>query len=247
MKIQAKNSDMLFPHVSVDCVLLGFNEEKLCVLLVERAGSPEGSVNFKLPGGLIFEDEDLDDAAYRVLSETTGAKRIRLKQFRSFGSPLRTSNPQDVQWLEEASNMKIGRLVTVAYLSLCKINKKIIPPVKYKSTRWFPIDEIPVHLPFDHNLIIEEALKEIRDWVESDPSIVFEFLPLKFTAYQLRRIYEVIYNKLLDVRNFHKKMNTLTYVLSTDDREEGVSHRAARFFRFDKVKYNQQRSRFNKN
>lgn len=247
MKADIENKDMLYPHVSVDCVLFGFKEEKLCVLLVEKAGSPEGSTNFKLPGGLIYENENLDDAAYRVLSETTGAKRIRLKQFRCFGSPDRTSNPLDVEWLENASKLKIGRLITVAYLSLCKINKKIIPPVKYKSTQWFPIDKIPKHLPFDHNLIIEESLKEIRDWVDSDPSIVFEFLPLKFTAYQLRRIYEVIYGKDLDVRNFHKKMNALTYVIPTGDWEEGVSHRAARYFKFDKVKYNRQRSGFNKN
>lgn len=246
MKAQPEKNDMLYPHVSVDCVLLGFNEEKLCVLLAERAGAPDDSSEFKLPGGLIYDQEDLDDAAHRIMTETAGTKRVRLKQFRCFGSPMRTSNAKDVLWLENATKLKIGRLITVAYLSLCKISRKTNPPVKYKSVRWFAIDEIPANLPFDHNEIIVESLKEIGKWVESEPAIVFEFLPLKFTAYQLRRIYEVIYNRELDVRNFHKRMNALPYIIATDEYEEGVCHRAARYYRFDKVNYNKQYSKFNK-
>lgn len=247
MKAQEENTEMLYSHVSVDCVLLGFDEDKLCVLLVERAGASDGSTDFKLPGSLIYEHEDLDTAANRVLAETTGIKRMRLKQFRSFGSPTRTANPADMQWLQNALKLKIRRIVTIAYLSLCKIYKKSSPAGRYKSTKWFPIEKVPKNLPFDHNQIIEEALREMRRWVESEPSIVFEFLPLRFTAYQLRRIYEVIYNRKMDVRNFHKKMNTLSYIIPLDEWEEDVSHRAARYYRFDKVKYNQQRSRFNKN
>lgn len=247
MKAQKENTDMLYSHVSVDCVLMGFDGEQLCVLLVERAGAPEGSTEFKLPGSLIYEHEDLDAAANRVLAETTGLKRVRLRQFRSFGSPTRTSNPADMQWLENAMQLRIRRIVTTAYLSLCKINKKTTPSRKYKSTRWFPIDQVPKHLPFDHNLIIGEALKEVRRWIESDLSLVFEILPAKFTAYQLRRIYELVYNKEIDVRNFHKKISTLSYIYPIDEWEEGVPHRAARYYRFDRVAFKKQHSRLNKN
>jgi hypothetical protein len=236
---------MLYPHVSVDCVLLGVNEEKLCVLLVERANSLGENIDYKLPGSLIYENEDLDEAANRVLQETTGAKKVRLKQFRCFGSPSRTQNKEDVLWLENASKLKIGRIVTVAYLALCKISKKSNLSSKYKSAMWVPVNELP-KLPFDHNEIIHEATKEIRLWIEVEPSIVFEYLPIKFTAFQLRRTYEIIYGKEFDIRNFHKKMSALEYVVPTDDMEEGVAHRAARYYRFDKVIYNKQRSKINK-
>lgn len=236
---------MFYPHISVDCVLLGVNEDKLCVLLVERIISDSNEKHYKLPGSLIYESEDLDTAAYRVLNEATGLKRVPLKQFHSFGSPMRTKNKEDVQWLENASKMKIDRIVTVAYLALCKMGRKVFDIDKYESVIWAPVNELP-YLPFDHKEIVEAAVREIRQWVELEPSIVFDYLPVKFTAFQLRRTYEIIYNKEMDVRNFHKKMNSLEYVVRTDEMEEGVNHRAARYYRFDKVKYNKSRSNFNK-
>lgn len=235
---------MFYPHVSVDCVLLGIDNEELCVLLVERKNAGTGKTEYKLPGSLIYDTEDIDAAAYRVLTETTGLKRVPLKQFRSFGSPTRTSNKEDVSWLERASNMKIDRIVTIAYLALCKV-RKTKPDEKYGAARWNPISKLPM-LPFDHKKIIEEAIKEIRAWMEVDPSIIFNYLPPLFTALQLRRTFEVLYDRVFDVRNFHKKMNSLIYIVPTEDMEKGVAHRSARYYRFDKVKYNQLRSKLNK-
>ncbi|MDR3142321.1 MAG: DNA mismatch repair protein MutT, partial [Tannerellaceae bacterium] len=166
------------------------------------------------------------------------------KQFRAFGSPARTSNKEDVLWLERASNMKIDRIVTIAYLALCKV-RKARPDEKYAAVQWTPVSRLP-NLPFDHREITGEAIKEIRKWTEVEPSIIFNYLPSLFTALQLRRTYEIIYNKEFDVRNFHKKMNSLPFVVPTDDLEKGVAHRSARYYRFDKVKYNQLRSKLNK-
>ncbi|KKB48460.1 MULTISPECIES: NUDIX hydrolase [Parabacteroides] len=246
METRMENKKMLYSHVSVDCVLLGVKDDTLCVLLVERKIDESDEKHYKLPGSLIFENEDLDTAAYRVFHEATGLKRVPLKQFRSFGSPSRTKNKDDMQWLENAMKLKIERIVTVAYLALTKIGRKSNPTNKYNSLAWFPIDALPA-LPFDHKEIIEAAVEEIRNWIEKEPSIVFDYLPMKFTAYQLRRTYEIIYNKEMDVRNFHKKMSSLDYVVATDEVEEGVAHRAARYYRFDKVKYNKMHSNFNKN
>ncbi|WP_280747745.1 NUDIX domain-containing protein [Parabacteroides sp. PF5-9] len=247
METQEKRKDMLYSHVSVDCVLLGISEDQLSVLLVERSDVDGNKIGFKLPGSLIYDTETLDEAAYRVLNETTGLKRISLKQFRCFGSPSRTKNKDDLQWLENALKLnKVSRIVTVAYLALCKNTRKFNPSYKYDEAQWFKVDQIP-HLPFDHKEIIEAAVQEMRAWMEKEPAIVFDYLPSKFTAFQLRRTYEIIYNKEMDVRNFHKKMNSLEYVVPTDDIQDGVAHRAARYYRFDKVKYNKQRSKFNKN
>ena len=133
---------MFYPHVSVDCVLLGTNEDKLCVLLVERQVAGSNEKRYKLPGSLIYESEDLDTAAYRVLNEATGLKRVTLKQFRSFGSPSRTKNKEDVQWLEKASKMKITRIVTVAYLALCKFGKKMTKGEMSDTLIWAPVNEL---------------------------------------------------------------------------------------------------------
>lgn len=245
MKTQSNmQNEIFYPHVSVDCVLMGAIDDKLSVLLVERQVAGSDEKHYKLPGSLIYESEDLDMAALRVLYEATGLKRLSLKQFKSFGSPKRTKNKEDVQWLENASKLKINRIITVAYLALCKMKKTELKD-KGDTLIWAPVDELP-HLPFDHREIVDSAVEEIRNWIDAEPRIVFDYLPAKFTAYQLRRTFEIIYNKPMDVRNFHKRMSAMEYVVLTDEREKGVSHRAARYYRFDKVKYNKLHSRFNK-
>ena len=161
METLENKHDMFYPHVSVDCVLLGTNDDKLCVLLVERQVAGSNEKHYKLPGSLIYESEDLDTAAYRVLNEATGLKRVALKQFRSFGSPARTKNKEDVQWLENASKMKISRIVTVAYLALCKVGKKMTMGEMSDTLIWAPVNELP-HLPFDHQEIVEAAVGGCR-------------------------------------------------------------------------------------
>ena len=173
METQENKHEMFYPHVSVDCVLLGTNEDKLCVLLVERQVAGSNEKHYKLPGSLIYESEDLDTAAYRVLNEATGLKRVALKQFRSFGSPARTKNKEDVQWLENASKMKITRIVTVAYLALCKFGKKMTMGEMSDTLIWAPINELP-HLPFDHKEIVEAAGEEIR-WMSNRVSFSIIF------------------------------------------------------------------------
>ena len=243
METPNNTNPSFYPHVSVDCVLLSIVNDQLCVLLVERKDENKQSIGYKLPGNLIYTDEDLDAAAERVLHETTSLKNVALTQFRSFGSLARTQNADDVKWLENASRLKIGRIITVAYMALCKM-KGVRNTLKNATISWCPIQEIP-HLPFDHSDIIAAAVDAIQLLIEREPLILFSYMPTKFTAFQLRRTYEILYNKPLDVRNFHKKMLGMKYVILTDEMEEDVAHRAARYYKFDKVQYNRQHSRFN--
>lgn len=229
-------------HISVDCVVIGFDGEQLRVLLLRRIGEDSGEVfhDMKLPGSLIYMDEDLDGAALRVLNELTGLKNVNLMQFKAFGSKDRTKNPKDVRWLERAEKAKVERIVTIAYLSLVKIDRALNKNLDNFQAEWVPLDEIK-DLAFDHNLIIEEAMKFIRQYVEFNPSCLFDLLPRKFTALQLRVLYEVLYGKQIDVRNFHKKIMMMDYVIPMDEFQQGVSHRAARYYRFDKKIYNKTR------
>ena len=226
--------------VSVDCVAFGFDDGELNVLLVERKAEYTDITDFKLPGNLIYDYEDIDDAAYRILFESTGIKKMTLKQFKCFGSPERTKNIEDVKWLESTSKLHIGRVLTVAYLSLCKISQHLKFGSKYKSVIWCPVKNLP-KMPFDHNLIVEESLKEIGLWFELEPSIAFELLPTKFTAAELRHLYEAIYSKKYEIRNFHKKIANMKYIIPLDEKQIGVSHRAARYYKFDRILYKKTR------
>ena len=229
-------------HISVDCVVIGFDGEQLKVLLIKRAGEENGEVfhDMKLPGSLIYMDEDLDGAARRVLLELTGLKNVHLTQFKAFGSKDRTKDPKDVHWLEHAMRMKVERIVTVAYLSLVKIDRALNRGLEEHQAEWVALPDIKA-LAFDHNLIIREAMTFIRQYVDANPSALFDLLPRKFTALQLRRLYELVYGKPMDVRNFHKKIALMGYVTPLDEKEQGVAHRAARYYRFDKKIYNKLR------
>ena len=236
------NTPLANNHISVDCVVVGFDGDRLKVLLIKRVGDDEGLAfhDMKLPGSLIYKDEDLDGAAMRVLSELTGLKNVDLIQFKAFGSKNRTSNPKDVRWLERAQKAQVESIVTIAYLSLLKIDRALSRNLETFQADWVALDDIQ-DLAFDHNLIIKEALVYIRQYVESNPAALFELLPRKFTASQLRTLYELIYNKTIDVRTFHKKIALMDYVLPLEERQQGVAHRAARYYRFDKKLYNKTR------
>lgn len=250
--MERKDPYLFNPHVSVDCVLMSIVSNQLSVLLVERWDKKGETIGLKLPGGLIYQEEDLDEAAYRILNEATGMKRVQLKQFRAFGSPERTRNKEDVLWLESASNQKIMqayqetiRIVTIAYLALCKPDRKAAD-TEYESMHWVPINSLP-RMPFDHNRIVNEAVHEIRDWVDREPSILFSYLPKKFTASELRGTYEILFNKKMDVRNFDKRMKSMEYVIPTEDVKGGLAHRSPRYYLFDKTIYNKLRAKLNKN
>ena len=198
------------PYVSIDCVVFGFDGKNLKVLLIKRhIDENTGEYNdVKLPGSIIYMDEDLDEAAIRVLAELTGLKNIPLSQFYSFGNPLRTSNPRDILWLERTMKTKIERIVTIGYVALIKINRKITLNSKNTSAEWYDVDEVQnMNLAMDHNLIVQKGLDHIKHWLTVEPHLMFKLLPHKFTLSQLRLLYDEINRTKSDVRNFQKKIN----------------------------------------
>ena len=231
------NDTIYNPHVSVDCVIFGFDGEKLKLLLIERTISEQNELynDKKLPGSIILADEDLDDAANRVLNELTGLKNIYLSQFHSFGNPRRTENPRDVLWLEKTTQLKIGRIVTVAYVAMIKIDRKIQFKSDHTSANWYDLNEVQkMNLAFDHADIINKGLEHIRHKSEIEPHLLFELLPRKFTITQLQTLYDTLHQTKSDVRNFRKKVVQWPYIVALDELEEGVPHRAARLYKYKK-------------
>ncbi|MBN1416430.1 MAG: NUDIX hydrolase [Bacteroidales bacterium] len=228
----------LNPCLSVDCVVFGFDGNELKVLLINRDPSTgcEQSGKLKLPGDLIIRSEMLTIAAQRILSEFTGLHDIYLKQFGIFDDPQRLNSRNDLEWLENRSDLKIERVVTVAYYSLVKIDKSVQTDLSIAyNACWYSCSSIPL-LIFDHNNIIDKGLDALRRELLTEP-LCFELLPEKFTLNQLQRLYETILGCELDNRNFRKKIQRLPYIVPLYERQNGVNHKPAQLHVFDNNKY----------
>ena len=229
----------LNPHISVDCVVFGYDFEELSVLLTERSyftdeGRGEKIVlGWALPGNLVRDDETLDNSANRIIQEVTGFGNIYLEKFSEFGDPNRLKGEKDKEWLRAVREQPDARVVTIAYFGLVKSEEHALKTdsVIWK-TEWHPINKIP-KLAFDHNQIIEEALQSLRVKLIERP-IAFELLPMEFTLAQLQKLYEAILGKTLDKRNFIRKMKKLDLVLPTDKKVRGAAHKPASVYRYNK-------------
>lgn len=231
------------PHISVDCVIFGFSTNQLKVLLIKRNfRDPSGKRirDHKLPGDFIDIDEDLDQAASRTLKELTGLKNIYLQPFAFFGRPDRISNPVDVAWLQATTGHQIHRVVTAAYYSLINISETNSDfAIKNKAT-WVDVKQVP-DLAFDHGIIISRGLVHLQNTLRSEP-IGFELLPSKFTIRELQTLYEVILDCTLDNRNFRKKVLKSAYMVQLEEKQSGVAHKPARYYRFDRGTYERHRN-----
>jgi ADP-ribose pyrophosphatase YjhB (NUDIX family) len=229
----------LNPHISVDCVIFGFDGKNLKVLLIRRAFNDQvthtESTDYKLPGDFITDEEDLQTAASRVLKELTGLTGIELYQFWVFGAPNRIRNEKDIRWLKETTGMAIERVVTVAYYSLIKIGESQEELVSRNNGLWLRPDEIR-ELAFDHIEILQIALKTLRNRLQIEP-VGFELLPTYFTIRQLQNLYEAIFGRELDNRNFRKKILKAHYLKPTSQKELHVAHKPAQMFTIDKEIY----------
>lgn len=226
------------PHISVDCVIFGFSTNQLKVLLIERTYTDRsgGKINdHKLPGDFIAINEDLDLAAIRTLEELTGLKDIYLQQFAFFGRPDRISRPVDIQWLHENTGHEIQRVVTAAYYSLINITDTNREFAIKNDASWIDVKQVP-DLAFDHSTIISKGLEHLQGTLRNEP-IGFEMLPAKFTIRDVQTLYEVILDCTLDNRNFRKKILKSTYLVQLDEKQRGVAHKPAYYYRFDRNLY----------
>jgi 8-oxo-dGTP diphosphatase len=207
--------------LAVDCVVFGLDETDLKVLLIQRRIPPFQHA-WALPGGFVRVDESLEDAAKRELQEEAGVTDVYLEQLYTFGAPL-DRDPRE-------------RVVTVAYYALAKLSDhKIRAATDAMGVGWFALDDLP-KLAFDHAEIVRVAHERLRGKVRYAP-VGFELLPPRFSLTQLQRLYEIILGTELDKRNFRKKLLAMDLLVETDEYEQGVRHRAARLYRFDRRKY----------
>ena len=212
--------DFFHAAFSVDNVVFGFDESDLKVLLIFRGAEPHKGM-WALPGDLVNLDEDLDLAAQRVLQDLTGLKDIFMEQIHTFG---------------KVDRHPFGRVITVAYYSLVKIQDYNINAAAWaEEARWFSIKELP-ELPFDHLEIIEFAKRAFKEKARRQP-IGFELLPKYFTLTQIQHLFEAILESKFDTRNFRKKLLSMDLLVDTKKLEKGKAHRPAALYKFDKRRY----------
>lgn len=184
--------------LSVDCVIFGFDGHSLKVLLVEREfvdGRGEKIVDYKLPGNLIFENEDLRTSAYRTLAEYTSTRDIYLRQLHVFSRPDRVSG-DELRWLNEYYRVNTTRVVTVAYYSLVKLDGRLIACAADKGAQWFDVESVN-RLAMDHKTILAQALEMLQPTVVDRADRVRTAVEPVY-ARQLQMLYEAILGSEID-------------------------------------------------
>jgi len=198
--------------ISVDCVIFGYDDKDLKVLLI-KSDLEEFEGLYSLLGDLVRPDEDLEAASYRILKERTGLDDVYLEQVQAFGSLDRHPS---------------GRVITIAYYSLIDIrNHKL--KLENNELHWHSVKTIK-KLAFDHKLILDTCLMRLQQQVMENP-VVFNLLPEKFSLRELQELYEAILGYELDRRNFRKKISIKDWLTDINEMEADVPHRPGKLYK----------------
>ncbi|MET0244455.1 MAG: NUDIX domain-containing protein [Flavitalea sp.] len=208
--------------VSVDCVIFGFEQNELKVLLI-KSDLEEFRDQWSLLGDLVRPDENLDSASYRVLRERTGLENVYLEQVHCFG---------------DVNRHPAGRVITTAYYSLINIRDHDLE-LQHNYLHWHPVNDINT-LAFDHKKILETCITQLRGKITDHP-IVFNLLPEKFSLRELQCLYEAVLDQKLDRRNFRKRFFQMDWLVDANELEQDVPHRPGKLYMFNSKKFGLQR------
>jgi 8-oxo-dGTP diphosphatase len=232
-KIIEQNSEkaweIYIPHLSIDCVVFGFQDASLKVLLTKM----KGKNLWALPGGYVLKTENIKEAASRILNQRTGAKNIYLQQFRVFSDLNRSESFfeefDDTIWNKQRF-LSIGFYALVDYSQVNLVVDKLSDACEWKS-----IEELPP-LMMDHKSIFDKALITLRKQLNYKP-IGYNLLPEKFTMPELQKLYEIILGKKLNRGNFFRKILRYDILIKLDESRKGGAHKAPDLYKFDTEKY----------
>ena len=208
-------------HVAVDCIIFGFSEGKLKLLVFKRKVKPL-SGKWSLLGSFVKSNENVKNAAERVLYELTGLEKVFLKELKCYSDVDRDPGQ---------------RCISIAHYALIDATEHHEEIVAHYDTQWFTINELPP-LVFDHMQMAHDAREALKLEARYQP-IGFELLPERFTMPQLQALYEAIYDKTLDSRNFRKKVISFNVLIKTGEKDYSSSKKGAYLYRFDEARYNE--------
>ncbi|MEO6232836.1 MAG: NUDIX domain-containing protein [Ferruginibacter sp.] len=211
--------------LSVDCIIFGFDEAKLKVMLI-RSDLKKYAGKWSLLGDLLFPDEDLDAAAYRILKQRTGLNDVYLEQVNTFGS---------------VNRHPAGRVVTVAYCSLINVQHHKLN-ILDNELHWHDVKNVN-DLAFDHQKIFDTCLHQLQKRVQEHP-LGFNLLPKKFSLRDLQNLYEAILDIKMDRRNFRKKFFSMDCLTDLNEMEQDVPHRPGKLYKFNFEKYEKKKKKW---
>jgi len=200
--------------LTVDCVIFGFDDNSLKVLTI-KSDLPQYDEKLSLLGDTILSNEDLDNAANRVLLERTGMQDVYLEQVHTFSKPDRHPG---------------GRVVTAVYASLLNIKHHELKILENELS-WHVVKDIQ-EMAFDHKEILDLCHAWLQKRIQEHP-LAFNLLPVKFSLRQLQNVYEAILNTALDRRNFRKKFASKGFLIDINEMETQVTHRPGKLYSFD--------------
>lgn len=206
-------------YVATDCIIFGFHEGKLKLLVFKRKVAPLAG-EWSLIGSFVRLDEDLEIAGKRVLKEITGLENVFMQQLKTYGKKDRDPG---------------YRCMSVAQYALIRIDEYNEELVEKHGAHWYEIDHLPL-LVLDHNQMVHDALSRLRENARHKP-IGFELLPEKFSIPQLQILYEAIYQRELDSRNFRKKVLSLNVLEKLNEKDKTTSKRGAFLYKFNYENY----------
>ncbi len=202
-------------YLSVDIIVFGFEEDCLKILIGKRQMDP-GRGEWSVYGGFVNEGEDLEGAANRTILALTGMRKLYMRQVGAFGAVDR--DPGE-------------RVISIAYCALINVKDYDDELRKQYGLEWVTLKELP-QLYSDHNIMINNALAQIRRRINSEP-IIFNLLPDLFTLTQLQHVYEAVLGTELDKRNFRKRVKQMDFIEKTTLVDKMTSRRGAALYRFN--------------
>jgi 8-oxo-dGTP diphosphatase len=217
-------------HISIDCVVFGFHEGQMKVLLLKNIGEEK----WYLPGGFVLKREPIEMAANRILKERTGLDQIFLQQFHVFGDPDRSKVHNDMYngMLPPEKNWFSGRFLTIGYYALVDFFEVTPQADRFSELcGWRDMDDMP-KLELDHELIFKTALDTLRLQLNYQP-IGYNLMPKEFTMPELQKLYETILDKKLDRRNFQRRILGFGILNRAEQPRKGGAHKAPYLYSFD--------------
>jgi ADP-ribose pyrophosphatase YjhB (NUDIX family) len=238
LQVLEKGEAIYQKGLSIDCVIFGFHEGTLKTLLIKLNYLDK----YALPGGFIYKNETVEDAAYRVLHERTGVTNLFLQQFHVFSDPNRSdSNVHQTHYKEiglkiPKDNWLMQRFVTIGFFALIDFTEVTLKPNSFEEgCQWIDINSIEKTM-MDHQLIIQKALETLRTQLAYQP-VGRNLLPKKFTMPELQKLYECILDSKLDRRNFQRKMLSFGILNKLNETRKGGAHKAPFLYTFNDKKY----------
>ncbi|WP_303921451.1 NUDIX domain-containing protein [Draconibacterium sediminis] len=231
------NSTEYMNHISIDCVIFGFSNNELKVLLLHLKYSKE----YSLPGGFLKYDETLEQAAQRIVKERTGLDNLFLKQFKVFSDPERSKSNKalldaDMAGTDHDKSFFDKRFISVGFYALVDFRKvKPTPDLFSDHCDWVSLNT-DVSMLLDHKQIIEKAINTLRLQLSQQP-IGLKLLPRKFTMPELQKLYETILGRDLDRRNFQRKMLNYNILDKLKERKTGGAHKSPYLYSFNMERY----------